>query len=491
VSLLSVAGVGKSFPGVRALDGVDFELRPGEIHALVGENGAGKSTLIKVLGGAVVPDRGELRLLGEPLPLGDPLAARRCGVSIVYQEHTLVPDLSAAENIVLGREPGRLFLRRAALRRSAQERLDGLGARVDAATPVRALTVAQQQLVEIARALEGDSKLLVLDEPTASLSEPEVARLHDVLRALRARGLGIVYISHRLEEVLALADRVTVLRDGRVVASAAVPGLDRAQLIRWMIGRDVSEEFPERAPAPGETVLEARGLSSPGRFSDASFGVRRGEIVGLAGLVGAGRTSLALAVFGALPATGELRLAGRPVRFRSPHEAIAAGVGYVTEDRKARGLFPLLGAGENMTISVLRSFARLGLLSLAREREAAAQAARDFDLRAASLAQRAATLSGGNQQKLLLARYLMSPRRLLILDEPTRGIDVGAKLEIYGLMARLAARGLAILMISSELPEVLGLSDRVVVMHEGRVRGELLRARASADAVMELATGAR
>jgi ABC-type sugar transport system ATPase subunit len=491
VSLLSVAGVTKAFPGVRALDAVDFSLERGEIHALLGENGAGKSTLIKILGGAVVPDRGELRLEDDALPQGDPLAARRRGLSIVYQEHTLVPDLSAAENIFLGRERGRPFLQRGEMLRAAQERLDGLGAHVPAGTHVGRLSVAQQQLVEIARALEGDSKLLILDEPTAPLSGPEVEVLFGVLRGLRARGLGIVYISHRLEEVFALADRVTVLRDGRRIASAAVREVDRAGLIRWMVGRDVSEEFPPRTPSPGPVVLEVRSLSCPPRFSEASFSVRQGEIVGLAGLVGAGRTSVALALFGALPAHGEVLLGGRPVRFRSPAEAIDAGIGYVTEDRKARGLFSLMGAGENMTISALRAFARRGLLSLARERAAAAAAARDFDVRAADLRQRAATLSGGNQQKLLLARYLMAPRRLLVLDEPTRGIDVGAKAEIYALMGRLAAQGLAILMISSELPEVLGMSDRVVVMHEGRTRGELPRERATPEAVMELATGGR
>jgi ribose transport system ATP-binding protein len=331
--------------------------------------------------------------------------------------------------------------------------------------------------------------LLILDEPTAALSGPEVERLFGVLRTLRARGLGVVYVSHRLEEIFAVADRVTVLRDGRRIASAPVAGLDRPQLIRWMVGRDVSEEFPPREASPGENVLELRGLAAPPRFRDATLSVRRGEIVGLAGLVGSGRTSLALAVFGALPCRGELRLHGRPARFASPAQAIGAGLGYVTEDRKGRGLFPALGAGANMTATHLRAFARFGLLSPAREAAAAGKAARDFDLRASGLDQSAATLSGGNQQKLLLARYLLRPRTLLILDEPTRGIDVGAKAEIYALMNRLTAAGLAILMISSELPEVLGMSDRVVVMHEGRTRGELPRSLASADAVMELATG--
>jgi ABC-type sugar transport system ATPase subunit len=492
VSLLSASGLSKSFPGVRALEGVDFELRPGEVHALLGENGAGKSTLIKILGGAVVPDAGEARLEGERLPLGDPLAVRRRGINIVYQELTLVGELTAAENIFLGREQGRPLLRRREMARAAQELLDGLGARVARDAPVRTLSVAQQQLVEIARALASELKVLILDEPSATLSGPEVERLFAVLRGLRERGLGVVYISHRLEEIFAIADRVTVLRDGRLVASASVASVDRPQLIRWMVGRDLTEEFPPRSAAPGDTVLDVRGLGCPPRFADVSLTVRRGEIVGLAGLVGAGRTSVALTLFGALPAVrGEVRLEGRPVRFASPADAIGAGLGYVTEDRRRRGLFRRLSAGANITISYLRSLTRLGILSPARERPAAAAAARDFDVRApAGLAQPAGTLSGGNQQKLLLARLLLRPRRLLILDEPTRGIDVGAKAEIYALMNRLTAQGLAILMISSELPEVLGMSDRVVVMHEGRTAGELSRAQATPESVMELATGA-
>jgi ABC-type sugar transport system ATPase subunit len=495
VTLLAATGVVKSFPGVRALAGVDFDLAAGEVHALVGENGAGKSTLIKILAGALAPDEGRVQLDGAALPGGDPLTVRRRGVAVVYQELTLVPELTAAENVFLGREQGVPLLRRREMGRAAQELLDGLGARVRSGAPVRELSLAQQQMVEIARALATRSRVLILDEPSATLTGVEVERLFAVLRGLRARGLGIVYISHRLEEIFSLADRVTVLRDGGRVVCAPVAGLPRAQIIRWMVGRDVSEEFPPRPPAlegsAAEVVLEARGLAAPPRFREASLTVRRGEIVGLAGLVGAGRTSVALALFGALRAKGEVRLGGAAVRFRSPADAIAAGLGYVTEDRKRRGLFPLLGARANITIAYLESFTRRGFLSASRERAAAAAAAADVDLRSAGLEARAATLSGGNQQKLLLARYLLRPRRLLILDEPTRGVDVGAKAEIYALMNRLTASGLAILMISSELEEVLGMSDRVVVMHEGRTVGELARTQAKPEAVMELATGGR
>jgi ABC-type sugar transport system ATPase subunit len=486
--LLTATHVTKSYGGVCVLDAVDFDLAQGEVHALVGENGAGKSTLIKILGGAVRPERGEVRLDGARLPAGDPLGVRRRGVSIVYQEFTLVPDLSVADNLFLGRERGRPFLQRAGMKRLARQRLDELGISVPEATPVRELSVAHQQMVEIARALEGDARVLILDEPSSSLSGQEVARLLGVLRRLRARGLGIIYISHRFEEIFAIADRVTVLRDGRRVASVPALGLDRAQLIRWMVGRDVSEEFPPRTATLGAPVLEVRGLSHPPRFTGVSFTVRQGEIVGLAGLVGAGRTSVGLALSGAIAASGEARFGGRPRAFTSPAEAIDGGVAYVTEDRKGRGLFPLMSASANMTVTYLKTFTRAGVLALGRERAAAERAARDFDVRASSLAQDAASLSGGNQQKLILARFLLKPRMLVILDEPTRGVDVGARAEIYRLMNRLTADGLAILMISSELPELLGMSDRVVVMREGRVTGELSRQDATPDAVMALAT---
>jgi ribose transport system ATP-binding protein len=338
----------------------------------------------------------------------------------------------------------------------------------------------------------GRSQVLVLDEPTAALSPTETRFLMDALRGLRADGLGIIYVSHRLEEIFALADRVTVLRDGRRVAGAPLSAVDRPGLIRWMVGREVSEEFPPRPVVAGTEapILEVRALRSPSRFRDVSFTVRPGEIVGLAGLVGSGRTSVALSIFGAIPSQGEMKLDGKSRRFASPAEAIAAGLGYVTEDRKARGVFPLLGADVNVTITHLRTFARAGWLSLSREATAAAAAMRDFDVRSAGPRQTAGTLSGGNQQKLLLARYLLLPRRLLILDEPTRGIDVGARAEIYSLMNRLTAQGLAILMISSDMPEVLGMSDRIVVMHEGRTVGELAHGAATPERVMALATGA-
>ena len=489
MSLLVARGVSKAYGGVGVLHGVDFDVRPGEIHALMGENGAGKSTLIKILGGAVRPDAGSVHLDGCPLTLGDPQIIRSAGISTVHQEFTLVPDLSVADNIFLGRERG-VFLRRAEMARAVRAQLDHLGARINPSAPVRGLSVAHQQLVEIARAIAIDARVLILDEPSATLSATDVERLFVVLRRLRDAGLGIIYISHRIEEVFALADRVTVLRDGRLVATAAASGIDRAQLIRWMVGRDVSEEFPAREGTPGPLVLSVRGLHAPPRFTDVSFDLRQGEIVGVAGLVGAGRTSTALAIVGALPARGSIALRGTPVRFRSPSAAIAQGIAYVTEDRKAQGIFPQMATSGNITLTALSMFARGGLLSIKREAEAAADAGRRFDVRAASLRLPVSTLSGGNQQKVLLARATLKRPVVLLLDEPTRGVDVGARAEIYALMNRLTREGLAILMISSDLPEVLGMSDRVVVMREGRTRGELTRAEATPERVMALATAA-
>lgn len=487
---LSARGLTKQYGGVTVLDGVDLDVAAGEVRALVGENGAGKSTLIKILSGAVTPERGEVRLDGERLPPGRPLEIRARGVSVVYQELTLVPDLSVAENVFLGREDGRSLLRRSAMRVRAQQLLDELGVAVDAREPVRGLSVAHQQMVEIARALVTEAKVLILDEPSASLSAHEVDTLMAVVARLRARGLAIVYVSHRLEEIFRACDTVTVLRDGRHVRTDRAAAFTRESLIRDMVGRDVSEEFPPRTPAPGEVALVVRGLSAPPRFHDVSFEVRRGEIVGVAGLVGSGRTSAALATVGAVPAKGLVTLDGQPAAFRSPADAVAGGLAYVTEDRKARGIFPMLGVRDNITVSHLAAFSRLGLIAGRRERAAAADLARRFDIRMAGLDQPAGTLSGGNQQKALVARYLVRPPRVLILDEPTRGVDVGARAEIYRAMNRLTDEGLGILMISSDLPEVMGMSDRIVVMCEGRTVGELSRAEATPERIMALATPA-
>jgi ABC-type sugar transport system ATPase subunit len=485
---LAAHGLSKQYGGVTVLHEVDLEVESGEIRALVGENGAGKSTVIKILSGAVVPDAGSVHLDGERLPSGRPLAIRHRGLSIVYQEFTLVPDLTVAGNVFLGREEGTPLLRSAAMHARAQQLLDELGVHVDAGAPVRGLSVAHQQMVEIARALATEARVLILDEPTATLSGNEVATLMAVLRRLKARGLASIFVSHRLEEIFDLCDSVTVLRDGRHIRTAPVSDFTRESLIREMVGRDVAEEFPVRDPHPGDVVLRVSGLSAPPRVADVSLDVRAGEIVGIAGLVGAGRTSAALAMIGALPATGRVEVGGRPVSFRTPADAIAGGLAYVTEDRKARGIFSMLDVGDNITVTHLSMFARGGLLSTSRRNAAALAAVRAFDIRATGITQRAGTLSGGNQQKALVARYVVRPPRVLILDEPTRGVDVGARAEIYRVMSRLTTEGLGILMISSDLPEVTGMSDRVVVMRGGRTAGELPRRDATAERVMALAT---
>jgi ABC-type sugar transport system ATPase subunit len=487
---LSARGLSKHYGGVAVLRDVDLAVDAGEIRALVGENGAGKSTLIKILSGAVTPDAGDVELDGTRLPSGRPLAIRHHGLSIVYQEFTLVPDLTVADNVFLGREAGAPFLRRDDMRRTAQRLLDDLGVAVDARRLVRGLSVAHQQMVEIARALVTDAKVLILDEPSAALSASEVQTLMAVLRRLKSRGLSVLYVSHRLEEIFAMCDTATVLRDGRHIVTASVATFTRESLIRSMVGRDVTEEFPAREVRPGAVALEVRELSAPPRFSNVSIEVRRGEIVGMAGLVGSGRTSAALGMIGALRATGRVAVNGAPVSFRSPAAAITGGLAYVTEDRKAQGIFPLMGVDDNITVTHLRRFAALGVLSLPRQRQAARDAVREFDIRTAGIDQRAGTLSGGNQQKALVARYLVTPPHVLILDEPTRGVDVGARAEIYRTMNRLTRAGLGILMISSDLPEVMGMSDRVVVMRSGRTAGDLSRGEVTAERVMALATPA-
>ncbi|MCK6483530.1 MAG: sugar ABC transporter ATP-binding protein [Phycisphaerae bacterium] len=489
--MLRIRGLSKQYPGVLALDRVDFEVAAGEVHALVGENGAGKSTLVKILGGAVEPDSGDVALAGRRLPLGSPVAARRAGVAIIYQEFSLAPELSAAENIFLGREQTRFgLLCGRTMRDAARAVLERLGCNADPAARVESLSVGVRQQVEIARALAFDARLLVFDEPSATLTDQELSRLFETIRQLRAAGLAIIYISHRLEEIFALADRVTVLRDGRHMATAPVREVDRAQLIRWMVGRDLAEEFPPRAGAGGDVALEVRGLAARPYFHEATFDVRRGEIVGLAGLVGAGRTSLGLALGGGIrPTEGTAMLDDRPMDFGGPWDALDAGVGYLTEDRKGRGILEFLSVAENITISNLPAYRLFGLLAEGRRRAAAQESCSRFRVKTPTIDRPIRTLSGGNQQKALLARLMLRPLKLLILDEPTRGIDVGAKAEVYRLMNALAAGGLAVLMISSELPELLGMCDRIVVMREGRTVGELPRGAATQERIMDLATG--
>lgn len=489
-ALLQMHSITKAFPGVLALQAVDFDLRGGEVHALVGENGAGKSTLMKVLNGAIAADGGEILIDGHPVRIDCPASAARVGIGMIYQELCLAPHLTAGENVFLGREPSRgglIDFRE--LHRRAQEYLDRLACGVNSRDRVADLGIAQQQMVEIAKALSQRARFLVMDEPTASLSEAETERLFAIIASLKAEGVGIAYISHRLEEVMQIGDRVTILRDGRLVASREVSETSLPEMVRFMVGREIKEVYPRREAHPGAVLLEVTDLQAPPKLQHISLTVHAGEILGLAGLVGAGRTELARALFGADPITsGQVLVEGKPRSIRSPGDAIEAGVALLTEDRKRDGLALDLPIRANITLASLQQMLDAGLINLSRERSKAAEAAREVDVRTTTLEKPARALSGGNQQKVVLAKWLMTRARVFIFDEPTQGIDVAAKAEVYRLIHRLAEQGAGILLISSYLPELLALADRVVVLSRGRVTGELSGSEATQERIMELAT---
>jgi rhamnose transport system ATP-binding protein len=491
--MLRLKGISKSFAGVQALKGVSFDLRAGEVHALVGENGAGKSTLIKVITGAHGPDEGAMEVDGELVEDLDPVKARALGIAAIYQQPALFPDLTVAENIAIGLEPAGWWrrVRWDERRDRARRLLDRIGAAIDPEADVRGLSMPEQQLVEIARALGAEARILIMDEPTASLSDQEVHRLFRVIGELKARGVGIIYISHRLEELPLIADRVTALRDGALVGTLRMAEVSRAELIRMMVGRELSAVFPKVAAEPGDVVLEVRGLGrTASGVHDVDLSVRAGEVVGLAGLVGAGRTELARVLFGLTPTdAGAVRLRGRSVAVDSPARAVALGIAYVPEDRRRHGVILEMSTAANTTLATLRAHARLGLLDERRERATAAEFVRRLGIKTPTLDAPVGNLSGGNQQKVALARWLAAGPTLLILDEPTQGVDVGAKAEIHRLMSELAGEGMAILMISSELPEVLGMSDRIAVMHGGTVVAVMDRAGATQEAILERALG--
>jgi ribose transport system ATP-binding protein len=486
-------GIAKAFPGVQALSDVSFSLYAGEIHALVGENGAGKSTLMNILTGAVPKDAGTILLRGQPVEITDPRRAIELGIAIIHQELTLIPHLTVAQNIYLGREPrGRLpgTVDWAVLNRQAEELLARLGLDLRPTTLVAELSIAQRQMVEVAKALSLNADIIAMDEPTSALSEREVETLFGFIRQLRRQGVGLIYISHRIAEVFALADRVTVLRDGRHVGTAPVQAVDEAQIIHWMVGRTLGELYPKTSQPQPEVVLKVEGLRRRPVLQDISFELRRGEILGLAGLVGAGRTDVVRALFGVDPVeSGTIWLEGRQVRITSPQEAIRLGIGLVPEDRKAQGLFLGMAVRQNIAITRLRDLNHLGWIDRRQQDELVRRYVEELRIRTPSLGQRLRHLSGGNQQKVVIARWLTLNPKVLLLDEPTRGVDVGAKVEIYALMSALAARGVGILMISSELPEILGVCDRILVMRGGRVVGEFNRTEATQDAIMTLATG--
>jgi ribose transport system ATP-binding protein len=497
---LAMRGITKTFPGVRALDGVDLTVHKGEVHALLGENGAGKSTLMNILSGAFTEYGGGITVGGTPADIHHPRDAQRLGIAMIHQELNLVPHLSIADNIFLGREPltGRGTLDRARIQRSTRELLSRLGLQLSPARPIRRCRLAEQQLIEVAKAISVDVRILVMDEPTSALADAEVARLFDIIRSLTADGVAVVYISHRLEELEEIADTVTVLRDGQQVGTRPMAGAQRADLIQLMVGRPIGELFPRTTDTvESEKALEIDGLTLTadavaGRpaLRDVSLSVHKGEIVGLAGLMGAGRTEVLESVFGVHPrhaVSGAFRVAGKPYVARSPRQAIARGITLIAEDRKTQSLVLGNTVQFNTTLASLRRFLRWTGVSRRDERAEVRRQIADLRIKTPSPATPVRTLSGGNQQKVVLAKCLLTRPAVLLMDEPTRGIDVGAKAEIYELMNRLAGQGAAILMVSSELPELLAMCDRIVVLCEGRVTGEFDRAEATQERILEAA----
>lgn len=498
---LEMKNITKSFPGVRALDGVSFDLRQGEIHALVGENGAGKSTLMKILGGVYPHPQygGEISIEGGAQQFGGVRDAERAGIAVIFQELSLVREMSVGENIFLGREPCKFgVIRWEELYRRARALLRDLHLSIDPHTPIHSLGIGQQQLVEIAKALSHNARILVLDEPTAALTDSEVETLFGILNKLRARGVGMIYISHKLNEVFRTSDRITVLRDGKTVGTNTAANWTESQIIARMVGREVGDIFPVMDHARGDVVFAAENFSvedptiaGKKLVDNISFTVRRGEVLGIAGLMGAGRSDLLMAIFGAHAGrvSGELKLDGRSIHIKNPADAIKQGIGFVTEDRKRFGLVLDQTILNNMTLAGLRRISGRFVTSVDAEAAAGERAMKELRVKANSVFTIAGTLSGGNQQKVVLAKWLLTNPRVLFLDEPTRGIDVGAKQEIYAEINKLAKSGLAIVLVSSELPEVLGMSDRVLVLHEGRLTGEFTRADATPEEVMACATG--
>lgn len=491
-TILAMNGITKRFPGVLALNNVTFECRKGEVHALVGENGAGKSTLMKILAGAHQPDAGEILLRGEQTRLADPQHAQRLGISIIYQEFNLIPDLTVMQNVFLGREPrNRLgVINQAEMQRRAADLFGRLRVQIDFNSPVLRLTVAQQQLVEIAKALSLNADVIVMDEPTAPLTDAEIEHLFEIIYDLRRQGVTVIYISHRLDEIFTLADRITVLKDGTAVGTVLPSEIDKGGLVRMMVGRSLDESDAEGHVPTAEPILRVEGLSRLGALSNIDFTLHRGEILGIAGLVGSGRTEMVRCIFGAdkLDA-GDIYLHGQKVDLSSPGQAVAAGIGFVTEDRKAEGLVLGLPVRQNISLPNLKRLQRLGFVDRPKEKQVAATKVTELAIKTAGLEQEVRYLSGGNQQKVILAKWLLANPSVIIFDEPTRGIDVGAKAEIYRLMHQLASQGTGIVMISSELPEILRMSDRILVMREGQFAGELARAEAGEERIMLLATG--
>lgn len=480
--LLEIEGARKEFPGVVALDNVEFRLRPGTVHALMGENGAGKSTLMKIIAGVYTPDAGTVRLRGQEVQLKNPRDALEQGVAMIHQELALMTSMTVAENIWIRREPKNAigFIDHRRMVAKTKELFDQLKIRIDPTAEVSSLTVAQKQMVEIAKAVSYESSILIMDEPTSALTESEVTHLFDIIRDLRSRDIGIVYITHKMNELFEIADEFSVFRDGKYIGTHASTAVTRDDIIRMMVGREISNMFPKEEAEIGGVVLEVRDLGLKGVFHDVSFDLRRGEILGVAGLVGSGRSNVAEAIFGVVPATtGTIRIDGREIAISSPADAMREGMALLTEDRKETGCFLPLTILENMQIAALRNgHSQMGYVDERGLRQLCDEMKKAMRIKTPNLDERIENLSGGNQQKVLIGRWLLTKPKILILDEPTRGIDVGAKAEIHRLISNLAKEGVAVIMISSELPEVLGMSDRILVMHEGHMTGILDRAEA-------------
>jgi ribose transport system ATP-binding protein len=489
--VVRLRGVSKEFPGVLAVNRVDLEILPGEVHAVAGENGAGKSTLMKLLSQVERPTAGEMEISGETVSFRGPGHAQSLGVAMVYQEFALAPHLSVAENLFLGREPARAgLINRGREKEEAIELLRRVGLEVDPARLVSSLTVAQQQRVEIAKALAIDAKVVIMDEPTATLAEKEIEELFGVIRDLASRGIAILYISHKLDEIFRITDRVTVMRDGKIVSTMPTEELDEDRLVRMMVGRQLENLYPKPEVEIEEVILRVEGISRGNFLQDCSFDVRGGEILGFAGLVGAGRSELARAVFGADPIdSGTVELEGKQLNIKNPRAAIDSGIGYLTEDRKGEGLALQLGVHENTTLANLPT--RAGFLNLKAELRTTRRRRDELNIRTPSLRRKVQLLSGGNQQKVVVAKWLETRARVLFFDEPARGIDVGAKAEMFGLIGDLAREGRAIVLISSYLPELLNMCDRIVVMRQGRIAGELRQEEFSEERIITLATGAK
>ncbi len=486
--ILQMQDVHKRYPGVHALKGINLEIYQDEVHALVGENGAGKSTLMKILAGAESMDQGAILLEGQPVSINNPHQAQELGISIIYQEFNLVPQFSAIENIYLGREPGAYgFINCSKGRNESEQLLQSLGFDFDITIPVSRLSIANQQMVEIAKALSVDSKIIVMDEPSATLTSYELNKLFETIRNLKKRGVSVIYISHRLEEIFEVCDRLTIMRDGEWISTKSIDEIDRDGIIELMVGRSITEEYPKEYFTPGGETLRVKGLCNK-QVNDVSFSVHEGEIVALTGLVGAGRTETARMLFGVdQPDSGEISFLGQTVVLSSPRQAIDLGICLLTEDRKEQGLVLGMKIRENITLPTLRDVCRFFFINSDEEKSVAEAKLKELNIKAPSIEVLAKNLSGGNQQKVVLAKWLVANSKLYIFDEPTRGIDVGAKREIYLLMNELLRNGAAIIMISSELPEVLGMADRILVMNSGRILGELSHTEATQEKIMDLA----